>query len=142
LTRFLKHSILLYERNQKFFDSFRKSIKVDAKRSRPSLLDVAHHAGVSPATVSRVLNNTAPVRENVRARVLSSMTELGYAPNLRLNARTLENAIALLIQDILNPFLPKLRAVFKTKRTAPAFCPFCSIRWKILNARSNFCGCL
>ncbi|MBE3039163.1 MAG: LacI family DNA-binding transcriptional regulator, partial [Chloroflexi bacterium] len=34
--------------------------------SRSRVIDVAQHAGVSPATVSRVLNNTTHVRESVR----------------------------------------------------------------------------
>jgi len=83
---------------------------VDAKtKPRPSLLDVAHRAGVSPATVSRVLNHTAPVRESVRARVLSSIAELGYEPiSSRTTPRALDHAIALLIPDILNPFFAEI----------------------------------
>lgn len=96
---------------------------MDAKRSRPSLLDVAHHAGVSPATVSRVLNNTAPVRENVRARVLSSMTELGYEPPLRLGTQILENAIALLIPDILNPFFAEIARGVQDEASISGFLP-------------------
>ena len=82
---------------------------MDAKKTRPNLGNVAHHAGVSPATVSRVLNHTAPVRESVRARVLSSMAALGYEPPPgRPVSSTLENAVALLIPDILNPFFAEI----------------------------------
>src|SRR4051812_20033900 len=50
--------------------------------SRPTLYDVAQHAGVSPATVSRVVNGSArDVGEALRARVLSAATELGYVPH-------------------------------------------------------------
>lgn len=78
---------------------------MDAKKPRTSLHNVAQRAGVSPATVSRVLNNTAPVRDGVRSRVLAAMSELSYAPpSGRSAARAIENAIALLIPDILNPF--------------------------------------
>jgi DNA-binding LacI/PurR family transcriptional regulator len=81
---------------------------VDAIKHRPSLTNVAQRAGVSPATVSRVLNNTAPVRDGVRARVVAAMTELGYAPPGRPAQRSIENAIAFLIPDILNPFFAEV----------------------------------
>lgn len=48
------------------------------EKQRPSLLDVARHIGVSPATVSRAHNNTAGVRASVRERVLASVKVLGY----------------------------------------------------------------
>lgn len=89
--------------------AFQKDIRVDAKKPRPSLMDIARHAGVSPATVSRVLNNTAPVRESVRERVLNSLTALHYEPPpARTSSSTLQNTIALLIPDILNPFFPEI----------------------------------
>ncbi len=79
------------------------------QRLRPNLQDVAHHAGVSPATVSRVLNHTAHVRESVRSRVLQSVASLGYeAPPTRANAPASQATIALLITDILNPFFPEI----------------------------------
>lgn len=78
-------------------------------RQRPNLSDVARHAGVSPSTVSRVLNDSAPVRESVRARVSASLAALGYeAPLARLNASALQNAVVLLIPDILNPFFAEI----------------------------------
>ncbi|MET7641646.1 LacI family DNA-binding transcriptional regulator [Streptomyces sp. NPDC005438] len=48
---------------------------------RPTLEAVAAHAGVSRATVSRVVNGGQRVREEVRLRVERSVTELGYVPN-------------------------------------------------------------
>jgi LacI family transcriptional regulator len=52
--------------------------------------DVARHAGVSPMTVSRVVNNEPNVREPTRARVAASIKALRYAPNLA--ARSLASA--------------------------------------------------
>jgi LacI family transcriptional regulator/LacI family repressor for deo operon, udp, cdd, tsx, nupC, and nupG len=43
--------------------------------------DVARHAGVAVATVSRVMNNTGQVREATRQRVRAAVDELGYRPN-------------------------------------------------------------
>lgn len=48
---------------------------------RPTLEAVAAHAGVSRATVSRVVNGSAGVRASVRERVQQSVADLGYVPN-------------------------------------------------------------
>ncbi len=55
-----------------------------AKRNSNSpvtLIDVAKHAGVSPMTVSRVLNNFPKVRKSTKEKVLASVSELNYLPN-------------------------------------------------------------
>ena len=46
-----------------------------------SVVSVATHAGVSPATVSRVLAGRVPVSTETRARVLKAIEQLGYRPN-------------------------------------------------------------
>lgn len=96
---------------------------MDAVKPRPSLHNVAQYAGVSPATVSRVLNNTAPVRETMRARVLAAMNELGYAPSSRFTRRAIENAIALLIPDILNPFFAEIVRGVQDEASTIGFLP-------------------
>ena len=79
-----------------------------------TLLDVARHAGVSAATVSRVLAQKPDVREATRQRVLASVEALGYQPNrvarsLRVRRSSI---IGLIISDIENPFFTSLvRAV-------------------------------
>lgn len=50
--------------------------------ARPTLEAVAAHAGVSRATVSRVVNGGAGVRDEVRERVRRSVHALGYTPNI------------------------------------------------------------
>lgn len=47
----------------------------------PTIYDVAKLSGVSPKTVSRVLNGDAPVKEDTRAKVREAMTRLGYVPS-------------------------------------------------------------
>ena len=47
-----------------------------------NIYDVSKKAGVSIATVSRVLNGNPNVSEKTRARVLEVMEELGYTPNV------------------------------------------------------------
>jgi LacI family transcriptional regulator len=46
-----------------------------------TLYDVARYAGVSIATVSRVLHGQGPVRDSTRARVRAAIDELGYVPD-------------------------------------------------------------
>src|SRR5688500_13264826 len=50
-------------------------------RGLATITQVARHAGVGVATVSRVLNGSSAVREQTRQRVLEAIAELGYAPN-------------------------------------------------------------
>ncbi len=52
----------------------------------PNLQDVAKQAGVSTATVSKVLSNTPYFTEETRSRVMMAVKELGYMPNLAARA--------------------------------------------------------
>ncbi|ATD68872.1 MULTISPECIES: LacI family DNA-binding transcriptional regulator [Luteimonas] len=58
----------------------RKSVR--RKTRGVTIAEVAAHAGVSPMTISRVINNQGKVRESTRERVLSAVRELHYTPNL------------------------------------------------------------
>lgn len=51
-----------------------------------SITDVAQKAGVSTATVSRVMNNASEILDETRKRVLSAAEELGYRPNQQARA--------------------------------------------------------
>jgi len=51
------------------------------QRGRPTLGMVAERAGVSPSTVSRILNGTAKVSDEKRALVESMISELGFRPD-------------------------------------------------------------
>lgn len=53
----------------------------DRPIANPTVDDVARHAGVSTATVSRCLNEPTVVREETRQRVMDAVQALGYAPN-------------------------------------------------------------
>ena len=76
--------------------------------------DVAAQAGVSTATVSRVLSGANPTRPATRARVLAAVLALDYRPSgvaRSLKLRT-TRTIGLLVTDILNPYYPEIvRAV-------------------------------
>lgn len=82
-----------------------------------NIKEVAEAAGVSTATVSRVLSNGAHVRPEVRKRVQEAVDRLGYRPNLV--ARSLRSqhtsTLGLIVSDIRNPFFTSIsRAVEDT----------------------------
>ncbi|RZM36063.1 MAG: LacI family transcriptional regulator [Sphingomonas sp.] len=72
----------------------------------PTIIEVAALAGVSTATVSRVLSRPEQVSEETRVRVLAVVRSSGYAPNVAARSlRTLRAAkILLTVPDISNAF--------------------------------------
>lgn len=74
------------------------------------LKDVARHAGVSPRTVSNVVNDYPYVRVAMRARVQAAIDELGYLPNLaaRNLRRGKTGTIALALPDLRIPYFAEL----------------------------------
>lgn len=83
-------------------------------RSSITIKDVAQHAGVSTATVSRVLSNSGPVSAEVRERVEQAIHALGYRPNRMARSFRAQRSkfIGLIISDVENPFYTSLvRAV-------------------------------
>jgi LacI family transcriptional regulator len=82
-------------------------------RGAVSIRDVAAAAGVSVATVSRVLSPASaavPMRKETRGKVERAIEELGYRPN-DLARALLQNrtaAIGLVVPDISNPYYPPL----------------------------------
>ena len=92
--------------------------------------DVAQHAGVSPATVSRVINMAENVSPDIRERVQSSIKELGYYPNIAARSLVKRHmgSIAVLIRNLHSPFYTELirgmeEGSMETDRTVV----FCSI---------------
>lgn len=66
-----------------------------------TIKDVAKKAGVSTATISRVLNNRGPLSERTVEKVNRAMEELGYSPNSL--ARSLVKGLSTCIGVILHP---------------------------------------
>ena len=80
-----------------------------------NIREVAKKAGVSTATVSRVVNGTAPVDAGTEQRVRAAIARTGYYPNT--HARTLgtgkSHIYGMIISDIENPFFPELVKCFE-----------------------------
>lgn len=76
----------------------------------PSINEVAELAGVSVATVSRVLNNTKAVNPDTRLRVEQAVAELGYHINSvgRSLAKAQSSKLLVLVPDFSNPFYAQI----------------------------------
>jgi len=91
------------------------------KSRPPTIANVAHHAGVSIATVSRVLNETVPVQAEKAERVRRAMDELNFVPRhaARVLASKKTNTIGLLLPEISGAFFqPMLKGIDEGAREA------------------------
>ncbi len=79
-------------------------------RDKATIVDVAEAAGVSYATVSRVVNNKSNVAPETRDRVLAMMQEMGYQANL--HARRLvggrSNVVGMLVHGFSSQYLSEI----------------------------------
>lgn len=68
--------------------------------------DVAQRAGVSTATISRVMSGNAYVNPELRERVLAVVREMNYSPNgiARSMSRRKTHTLGLVVSDVTNPF--------------------------------------
>jgi LacI family transcriptional regulator len=101
----------------KVVPSMARSLERGGQLTGKSILrDVAHGAGVSLRTASRVLNDDPRVAEATRARVRSVMKELRYTPDLvarSLRAGT-DATIGLVVESIADPFFSELVAAVES----------------------------
>lgn len=83
-----------------------------------TIYDVAREAGVSMATVSRVVNGNPNVKPSTRKKVLEAIERLGYRPNAvaRGLASKKTTTVGVIIPDIASIFLQSLRGVLKISR--------------------------
>ncbi len=64
---------------------------METKKKRPTIYDVARHAGVSPTTVSRILNEPNKVNSETQRKVLASIDALSFVPKAEARARSMQN---------------------------------------------------
>lgn len=81
-----------------------------------TIAEVAARAGVSTATVSRVLSGSAAARPETRDRVLAAARELDYRPSAIARAlkRRETRTLGLLVTDVGNPFYPLVVAAVES----------------------------
>lgn len=76
-----------------------------------NIYEIAKCAGVSPATVSRVINGNAPVKAETRLRVLQVIQEQHYVPSQAAKILSTQNPsdnIGLFVPDMDNPFFSSI----------------------------------
>ena len=80
------------------------------KRETITIYDLAREAGVSPTTVSRVLNNSARVKKEKRDRVMELVEKYRFIPNAVAQGLSKSNTktIGVLLSDVRNPFYSTL----------------------------------
>ena len=88
-----------------------------------TIADVARRAGVSTATVSRVLSGVGSARPATRDRVEAAARELGFRPSdvARSLKRQSTLTIGLLVSDIENPYFPQLVKAVEEAATAEGY---------------------
>lgn len=82
----------------------------DAPGAKATIIDVARTAGVSPATVSRVLTGSKAVSADLERRVREAVARLGYRPNPAAQGllRGTTRAVGVVVPDLGNPYFAEM----------------------------------
>lgn len=85
-----------------------------------TIYQVSELAGVSLATVSRVMNNNAKVSERTRKKVLDAMDELGYRPNsiAQSLASNRANSVGVLVSELEGPYFGQMMSGIESELRA------------------------
>jgi LacI family transcriptional regulator len=103
-----------------------------SSRSTPTIHDVADRAGVSPATVSRVVNDTGQTADATRERVLKAVEELRYRPNRTAKSLSqgVTQTIAVAVPTFTTPFHNELlKGVRSRLKTVDTDLLLCDLEW-------------
>ena len=99
--------------------------------SNTTIRDVARLSGVSPMTVSRMINDSERVSPETRRRVEEAISELGYVPSrlARGLSRQRTGTLAVIVPDVANPFFTAIvRAAEEVARRADYHVILCDTR--------------
>lgn len=85
-----------------------------------TIYEVSKLAGVSLATVSRVMNNNARVSDNTKQKVLDAMEQLGYRPNsiAQSLASSRSNSVGVLVSELHGAFFGQMMAGIESELRA------------------------
>src|SRR5438445_761673 len=86
------------------------------------LSDIAAQAGVSEATVSRVLNGRPGVAENTRQAVLTALDVLGYERPAKLRQHS-AGLVGLVVPELENPIFPAFAQVIESALARQGYTP-------------------
>jgi alanine racemase len=87
-----------------------------------TLADIAHEAGVSEATVSRVLNDKPGVSDGARQMVLTALDVLGFERPAKLRRRS-AGLVGLVVPELDNPIFPTFAQVIEDGLTQRRYTP-------------------
>src|SRR5215217_5057408 len=93
-----------------------------ASTGRARLADLARQAGVSEATVSRVLNDKPGVSPDTRQAVLTALDVLGYQRPERLRKRS-AGLVGLVVPELDNPIFPAFAQIIESALAQSGFTP-------------------
>lgn len=113
--------------------SGRMSERATAVSKTLTIEDIAQQAGVSPSTVSRVLNGSKHVADDKRALVLAVVEQHQYRPNsvARGLVRGQSMTVGVLMQDITSPFFARMVEGIEEGLDRAAYWPvFASTHWR------------
>jgi LacI family transcriptional regulator len=102
-------------------------------QQRPTIHDVANQAGVSPATVSRVVNETGQTADDTRERVVDAIDTLGYRPNRTAKALSqgTTRTIAVAVPTFTTPFHNELLKGIRSRlKDADTDFLLCDLEWE------------
>jgi LacI family transcriptional regulator, repressor for deo operon, udp, cdd, tsx, nupC, and nupG len=90
---------------------------------KPRLRDVARRAGVSEATVSRVVNQRSGVADSTRRDVLDVLAELGYTPTGLAPAPVPahDGAVGVVVPELENPIFPAFAQAIEARLAAQGY---------------------
>ena len=79
-----------------------------------NIKEIARRAGVSSATISRVLNNSGYVKEETRQKVLKAVEEYNYVPSAIARSLSIQDSLSVgtIIPDIENEFFSNIILFF------------------------------
>jgi LacI family transcriptional regulator len=100
-----------------FLGILNKMTKGSGDMSKATMKDVAALANVGVGTVSRVINNSGPVKETTRKKVNAAITELNYEPDEYARGLKMKhtNTIALIIPTTWHPFFGEFAYYVETE---------------------------
>ena len=104
------------------------------RTNRVTIRDIANAAGVSPATVSRILNNTAAVDPDKEKLVLQAIERLNFQPNTSAQglASGRSSTIGVLTQHLGSPFFGDMLLGIERGLRASRYAPiFASSQWNL-----------
>ncbi len=116
------------------------SADLPARKRRPTIRDVAQKAGVSIATVSRVINNRGTVDERLVERVRVAIDEVGYIPNEsgRVLRRRTSNLLGVVMPNLKDQFYVDLLEAFEERVADDGYqVLFCNSRESRSREREN-----